>query len=86
MTTQILVRYDHGDAATFRRAFDADAEDRGNNGLTLLQLWREGAATSWALYQSGNAARARDYLSGAAGVFNAQGGVTATEVHVLETA
>ncbi|MRX50744.1 hypothetical protein GI374_09855 [Paracoccus sp. S-4012] len=86
MTTQILVRYDHGDAAAFRRAFDADAEDRGRNGLSLLQLWREGGATAWALYQSGDPARARDYLDGAAQVLNAQAGVTGTEVHVLQTA
>ena len=60
MTTQILVRYTHADPAAFRAAFDADAEDRGNAGLTLLQLWREGTGTAWALYQSANPARARE--------------------------
>jgi len=86
MTTQILVRYDISDPARFRTAFDADAEDRSGAGLSLLQLWREGAGRIWALYQTGDAKRAREYLSGAAEVFNRQGGVTATEVHVLETA
>lgn len=83
---QILVRYDIADFRAFKAAFDADAEDRGNNGLSLLQLWREGGSRAWALYQSANAMRARDYLSGAAATFNAQAGVSATEVHVLETA
>lgn len=83
---QILVRYDIADFAAFKAAFDADAEDRGNGGLSLLQLWREGGNRAWALYQSANPARAREYLSGAAGAFNAQAGVSATEVHVLETA
>ncbi|MFD1881969.1 hypothetical protein [Paracoccus pacificus] len=83
---QLLVRYDIGDFATFKTAFDNDAEDRGNNGLSLLQLWREGNARAWALYQVGNGARARAYLDGAAAVFNSQAGVTSTEVHLLETA
>ena len=83
---QILVRYDIADFRAFKSAFDADAEDRGNNGLSLLQLWREGGSHAWALYQSANPVRAREYLSGAAGAFNAQAGVSATEVHVLETA
>ncbi len=83
---QILVRYDIADFASFRPAFDADAEDRGNNGLSLLQLWREGSGRAWALYQSGDPVRARNYLTGAAAAFNAQAGVSATEVHMLETA
>lgn len=86
MATQILVRYDIADAARFRTAFDADAEDRAAAGLSLLQLWREGTDRIWALYQTGDAKRARDYLSGAAAVFNSQAGVTGTELHVLETA
>ena len=86
MATQILVRYDIADPARFRPAFDADAEDRASAGLSLLQLWREGAGRMWALYQTGDAKRAREYLSGAAEVFNSQAGVTGTDVHVLETA
>ena len=83
---QILVRYDIADFSTFKTAFDRDAEDRAYNGLSLLQLWREGAGRAWALYQSSDPLKARDYLSGAAATFNAQAGVSETEVHVLETA
>lgn len=83
---QILVHYRIADHAGFKTAFDADAEDRAHAGLTLLQLWREGAGSVWALYSAGDAARARDYLTGAGKVFESQAGVTATEIHLLETA
>lgn len=83
---QMLVRYDIAGFAQFRKAFDNDAEDRSNNGLSLLQLWREGDAHAWALYSVTNAASARAYLDGAAGVFNSQAGVSATSAHLLETA
>ncbi|CAM3178654.1 hypothetical protein PANO111632_06675 [Paracoccus nototheniae] len=83
---QLIVRYTHADPALFRRAFDEDAEDRGRNGMTLLQLWREGDSQSWALFQIANPRAARDYLQGAAATFSAQAGVTATDSHFLETA
>ena len=83
---QILVQYRIADYAQFKAAFDADAEDRGNAGLNLLQLWREGAGSVWALYSAGNPGKARDYLTGAGKVFESQAGVSGTEVHVLETA
>lgn len=82
---QLIVRYIHADPATFRTAFDADAEDRGRNGLTLLQLWREDDSHFWALFQVGNPKAARDYLDGAAAVFAAQAGVTSTDAHFVET-
>ncbi|UXU75290.1 MULTISPECIES: hypothetical protein [unclassified Paracoccus (in: a-proteobacteria)] len=84
--TQMLAHYAFGDFATFRAAFDADAEDRGHNGLSLLQLWRENDRSAWALFSVGDAAAAQAYLQGAAGVFNSQAGVTATEFHLVETA
>ncbi|MFG6079265.1 hypothetical protein ACEUZ9_003689 [Paracoccus litorisediminis] len=84
--TQMIAHYKVADYARFRTAFDADAEDRGNNGLSLLQLWRESDTAAWALYQVGDALRARAYLDGAAGVFNSQAGVSATEFHFVETA
>lgn len=84
--TQMIARYTTTDYARFKTQFDADTEDRGNNGLSLLQLWREGNAIAWALYQVGDASRAKAYLDGAAGVFNTQAGVTATEFHIVETA
>lgn len=87
MTTQMLVRYSTENYDQFRAAFDGDAEDRGNNGLTLLQLWREtGSQAAWALYQVSNAQAAREYLSNGAGAFNSQAGVSATQFHQVETA
>lgn len=83
---QILAHYRITDYAQFRPAFDADAEDRANAGLTLLQLWREGGEAVWALYSVSNPVKARDYLSGAAKVFESQAGVTSAEIHMLETA
>lgn len=83
---QMIAHYTVGDYASFRRAFDADAEDRGRNGLSLLQLWRENDQSAWALFNVGNAQAARDYLDGAAGVFDSQAGVSATSFHFVETA
>lgn len=83
---QMIAHYTIKDYATFKTAFDADAEDRGNNGLSLLQLWHENDGSAWALYDVGNPVAARDYLDGAAGVFNSQAGVTATSFHFVETA
>jgi len=84
--TQMIAHYSIADYARFRAAFDADAEDRGNNGLSLLQLWRESDQSAWALFQVADAAAARAYLEGAAGVFNNQAGVSATAFHFVETA
>ncbi|MCF3974086.1 hypothetical protein [Paracoccus salsus] len=83
---QMIAHYSIRNYADFKSAFDADAEDRGNNGLSLLQLWREDDRSAWALFNVGNPTAARNYLDGAAGVFNAQGGVTATSFHFVETA
>ncbi|WCR12129.1 hypothetical protein JHW45_07305 [Paracoccus stylophorae] len=83
---QMIAHYTVKDYATFKTAFDEDAEDRGHNGLSLLQLWRESGTSAWALFNIGNPAAARDYLNGAAGVFNSQAGVTDTSFHFVETA
>jgi hypothetical protein len=83
---QLIIRYSHANSTTFRTAFDADAEDRGRNGLSLLQLWSEGDGHSWALFQVNDAKAARGYLQGAAKVFETQAGITATSAHFLETA
>ncbi|MDF3853132.1 hypothetical protein ACDP63_05395 [Paracoccus sp. P2] len=84
--TQMIAHYTIAGYAAFKAAFDADAEDRGNSGLSLLQLWRENDQSAWALFQVGDAAVARAYLEGAAGVFNSQAGVSATAFHLVETA
>lgn len=83
---QMIAHYTLQDYARFKAAFDADAEDRGQNGLSLLQLWRESDTSAWALFNVGNARSARDWLDGAAGVFHSQAGVTATAFHFVETA
>ncbi|WBU52295.1 hypothetical protein [Paracoccus sp. SCSIO 75233] len=83
---QMLVNYKIADYAKFKSAFDADNEDRRNNGLALLQLWREDSGSAWALFDLHDAKKAQDYLDGAAGVFNSQAGVSATSAHILETA
>ncbi len=84
--TQLIAHYTVADYAKFKPAFDDDAEDRSNNGLSLLQLWREDNGNAWALFQVGDAKAARSYLEGAAGVFNSQAGVSAVEFHFVETA
>lgn len=83
---QMIAHYSVADYARFRQAFDADGEDRGMNGLSLLQLWRESDTSVWALFEVGNAAKARDWLAGAAAVFHSQAGVGATAFHFVETA
>ena len=83
---QALVRYMFTDYARFRAAFDADAEDRGQNGLSLLQLWREGEGSAWALYQVSDAGAARGYLTVGGAAFADQAGVSATDFHFVETA
>ena len=83
---QMIANYKVKDYSTFKTAFDNDAEDRSNAGLSLLQLWREDNGNAWALYQVNNAKSARDYLEGAAGVFNSQAGVTEADFHMVETA
>ena len=69
----------------FRVAFDADTEDRSNNGMSLLQLWREDDSNVWALYNVTNPAGARSYLDDGAGAFNSQAGVIATDFHFVAT-
>lgn len=83
---QLIVHYGMSDYATFKVAFDADAEDRGNNGLSLLQLWRESNGSAWALFSVSDAKAARGYLTGAAAVFNSQAGVTDFSHHFVEAA
>ena len=51
----------------------------------VLQLWREDDRNAWALYQVADATRARDYLQGAAGVFNSRAGVLSADYHFVET-
>lgn len=86
MTNQIIARYDIADYAQFRAEFDADAEDRGQASLSVLQIWREGTGRVWVLYQVADGKRALDYLQGAAQVFHGRAGVQNAEYHAVQTA
>lgn len=86
MTNQLIARYDIADYAQFRAEFDADAEDRGNASLSVLQIWREGEQRVWVLYQIADGKRAMAYLEGAAQVFNGRAAVQSAEFHPVQTA
>lgn len=83
---QMIAHYTIVEYAPFKQAFDADSEDRGMNGLSLLQLWKENDRSAWALFSVTDSKAARSYLEGAAGVFHSQGGVIDTAYHFVETA
>lgn len=83
---QMLVNYKIANYPQFKTAFDGDAEDRSMNGMSLLQLWRESDTSAWALFEVMDGKKAREYLGGAAQVFNSLAGVSAAEAHMLETA
>ncbi|WP_425071914.1 hypothetical protein [Sagittula sp. S175] len=77
MSTQLLMKYDQFDQS----AFDTDAEARGQAGLTVLQLWSEGAQTRWVLLQVSDKARAQAWLDKERGL-----GHPPAAAHMLETA
>ncbi|MFV0408484.1 MAG: hypothetical protein ACK5LJ_01905 [Paracoccus sp. (in: a-proteobacteria)] len=82
----MLVHYTFADYPTFKTAFDNDSEDRSNNAMLLMQLWRESNSSAWALFDLHDPLKARAYLDGAAGVFNSQAGITAVQTHMLDNA
>ncbi len=75
---QLLTRYPSFDAGHF----DADAENRANAGLTLLQRWteHEGAAT-WVLFEVNDQAKAQGWLNKASSLGHAP-----ADAHFLRTA
>ncbi|WP_146587033.1 hypothetical protein [Puniceibacterium confluentis] len=77
MTRQLLTRYADFDTA----AFDSDAENRGNAGLSLLQLWRGDGGAHWALFGVNDPDKARAWLDKSGAL-----GHGPTESHFLETA
>ena len=85
---QCLVRHEIDAYEPWRAAFDDDAEDRAQAGLSLLQIWREARSpgTVWLLYEVSDRDRAQIYFDGLAHVHARQGGVRATERHFLQTA
>ena len=76
MPRQLLLRFDSFD----RPAFDADAEARGQAGLTLLQLWKEAGGAHWALFSVTDPDRARGWLDKETGL-----GHPPSAAHMLET-
>ena len=87
MSNQIIARYDIADYAQFRAEFDADAEDRGNASLSVLQIWREGTGRVWVLYQVADGKRAlertRDHVADAVSRLPSE--VTAAIAEIKET-
>jgi hypothetical protein len=83
---QLILHYQIADYDSFRRAFEAAAEERGRHGLSLLQLWREDAGNAWALFTVTDAKAAKEWLGGNAQVFNSLAGVAAAKAHFVETA
>ena len=77
MSQQLLLRY----ASFDRSAFDADAENRGTAGVSLLQLWRAEGGTHWALFAVNDRDKAKVWLDKTAAL-----GHGATDSHFLETA
>ena len=72
----------------WRRAFDDDAESRGNAGLTLLQLWRDSddGDSVWMLYEVSERGMATEYLEGMGQLHAEQSGAVVGEHHFLRTA
>lgn len=64
---QLLIDFPATDAA-WQTAFDADAENRANAGLTLLQMWRgaDDASAVTCLFDVANRGRAQEWLDKAA--------------------
>ena len=58
MSQQLLLRFDNFDKA----AFDDDAENRANAGLSVLQLWQEGSTAHWALLQVNDKGKAQGWI------------------------
>ena len=85
---QCLVRNEIDSYDAWRNAYDDDADDRAQSGLSLLQIWREDGApnTVWLLYEVSDRARAKTYFVGLAHVHARQGGVRSTERHFVQTA
>ena len=63
---QLIAHMKVRDYNAWRRAFDDDAESRGNAGMTLLQLWRQADDENvvWMLYEVSERAMADGYLEG----------------------
>ncbi|MEI4472490.1 hypothetical protein [Frigidibacter sp. MR17.24] len=70
MTMQLLVQVETSDPEGWKAGFDRDAENRGQAGLTLLQLWHgaDSRGTIVALFEVHDRDRAQGWLDKAAGL------------------
>lgn len=59
---QLLIQTTAPDYPTWKSAFDAEAENIANAGLSTLQIWRGDGANILVLFQVSNPARAREWL------------------------
>lgn len=60
---QLLVQTSAGDLDTWRSAFDAEAENIANAGLTTLQIWTGENANILVLFEVHNRDHAEDWLA-----------------------
>lgn len=85
---QLLCRNDVTDFDTWREVFDADREDQGRAGLTLLQIWRESGNPTrvWFLFEVNDKAKAQAFMDAPDAELHAKkAGVTDGEYHFVET-
>lgn len=61
---QLLIDYTTTEFTAWKSAFDGDAENRANAGLTLLQMWRgaDDAGAVTCLFEVADRDRAQDWL------------------------
>lgn len=88
MALQLLCRNDVKDFGTWKKVFDADAEDQRDAGLSLLQLWRAADApgTVFMLFRVNDRDKAEAYLNRAdAGMHADSAGMISGEFHFVET-
>ncbi|MDH2326425.1 hypothetical protein QCN27_06065 [Cereibacter sp. SYSU M97828] len=77
---QLLIQIDTPDYGAWKSAWDADAEDRADSGLTQMQIWKGEGGKAFVLLDVHNVKGAKDWLAKE----QAFGGVMTP--HFLETA
>lgn len=60
---QLLVQTTAPDFASWKAAFDAEAENIANAGLSTLQIWQGDGPAALVLFEVHNRARAEDWLA-----------------------
>ncbi|GLS88106.1 hypothetical protein GCM10010873_30800 [Cypionkella aquatica] len=66
---QMIYQIDTSDYATWKSGFDADSENRGAAGLSVLQIWRDADSASKiaVLFEVNDRKRAQDWVKTEAG-------------------